>query len=76
MDIHQRSFFYSHEEHLEKNRLAGLLNQIYVPGLVMVNGQMRSYTTITNKNTCKYNDAKLITEGRIDKIHHIPERFE
>ena len=44
--------------------------------MVMVNGQMQPFTTMTNKQSINYPDAKLVASGRIDKIHHTPERYE
>lgn len=76
MDIHQRVFFYSHEQHEEKKKIASRMNQQYTPGQVMVNGQLRSFTEMSMRNTSKFDDAKIITEGRIDKIYHIAERFD
>lgn len=76
MDIHQRFFFFSHTQLEEKKKIASKMNQEYTPGMVMVNGQMQPFTTMTNKQSINYPDAKLVASGRIDKIHHTPERYE
>lgn len=75
-DMHVRYFFYSHDQHEEKKKLAKNMNQTYVPGNVMVNGQMRPFTYISSTNKATYADSRLITSGRIDSVHHTPERYE
>lgn len=52
------------------------MNQSYFPGQVIVNGQAQPFTSMTSKQTSNYADAKLVTSGRLDKVHHTPERYE
>lgn len=76
MDIHQRFFFFSHTQLEEKKKIAAKMNQSYFPGQVIVNGQAQPFTSMTSKQTSNYADAKLVTSGRLDKVHHTPERYE
>lgn len=64
-------FLYSQSQHKMCDEIEKTVGRDYIPGQVMANGKMRSFTEISLTPTNnKYADAKLIVEGYIDQIQY------
>lgn len=61
-------FLYSEEQIKEKNAILAKQNKIFVPGVVVVNGTRQNFSQLSDSNSMRYIDTKIIAEGNIKEI--------
>lgn len=70
-------FLYSRQQFLLRTEVEAKLGKTYIPGKVMYKGRWRDFTEISDTPTNnKFSDAKVITEGDLDKIQYQNATFE
>lgn len=64
-------FLFSQQQYALRKEVEAKLGRIYVPGKVLSKGRWKDYTEISDSPTNnKFADAKVITEGYLDKIQY------
>lgn len=61
-------FLYSETQEKERNTIENKLGRVFVPGVVVVNGQRNYFTELSRKNTNRYADTKVVAEGWRSKM--------
>lgn len=61
-------FLYSETQEKERNSIEAKLGRIFVPGVVVINGQRNYFTELSRKNTNRYADTKVVAEGWRSKM--------
>ena len=61
-------FLYSETQEKERNSIEARLGRIFVPGVVVVNGQRNYFTELSRKSTNRYADTKVVAEGWRSKM--------
>lgn len=61
-------FLYSETQEKERNTIENRLGRVFVPGVVVVNGQRNYFTELSRKNTNRYADTKVVAEGWRSKM--------
>lgn len=61
-------FLYSEEQIKEKNTILAKQNKIFVPGVVVVNGTRKNFSQLSDSNSMRYIDTKVVAEGDIKNI--------
>ena len=61
-------FLYSETQEKERNTIENKLGKVFVPGVVVVNGQRNYFTELSRKNTNRYADTKVVAEGWRSKM--------
>ena len=61
-------FLYSETQEKERNTIENKLGRVFVPGVVIVNGQRNYFTELSRKNTNRYADTKVVAEGWRSKM--------
>lgn len=70
-------FLYSRQQFLLRTEVEAKLGKTYIPGKVMYKGRWRDFTEISDSPTNnKFADAKVITEGYLDKVQYQNATFE
>lgn len=70
-------FLYSRQQYMLRTEVEKKLGKTYIPGKVLYRGKWRDYTEISDTPTNnKFSDAKVITEGYLDKIQYENPTFE
>ncbi len=65
-------FLYSEQQKKNRAELEAKLCRNFVPGKVLVNGQMKRFTEMSSKSTTIYPDTVVIAEGYISTFKYIP----
>lgn len=61
-------FLYSETQEKERNTIENKLGRVFVPGVVVINGQRNYFTELSRKNTNRYADTKVVAEGWRSKM--------
>ena len=61
-------FQFSQEQLTLKKEHEKKVGKQYFPGTVVIRGKSHVFTEITNTDTSKYSDAKLLTQGYLKDI--------
>lgn len=70
-------FLFSQQQFLLRSEVEAKLGRTYIPGKVMYKGRWRDFTEISDTPTNnKFADAKVITEGYLDKVQFKNATFE
>lgn len=60
----EKYFLYSQEQFNEKNEIMGKLGKSFVPGTVVVNGERKKYTQLSEKASIdRFVDTKIVAQG-------------
>lgn len=64
-------FLYSRQQFLLRKEVEGKLGKTYIPGKVLYKGAWRDFTEISDTpENNKFSDAKVVTEGYLDKVQY------
>lgn len=61
-------FLYSETQEKERKNIESRLGKVFVPGVVVINGQRNYFTELSRKNYNRYADCKIVAEGWKSKM--------
>jgi hypothetical protein len=61
-------FLYSKEQHKKRLELEKKIGRKYIPGTVMVGGEARLFTEISNKYNDRFKDTIIVYQGEESEV--------
>lgn len=61
-------FLYSETQEKERKAIEARMGKLFIPGVVVVNGQRSNFTELSRKNNNRYSDTRVVAEGWKSKM--------
>ena len=63
-------FIYSSSQLKERTDIEKRIGSKFIPGTVVVGATKQQFTELSDTGNSRYSDAKIVTEGDIDKMNY------
>lgn len=68
-------FLYSASQYKARVQIEKNMKKQYIPGKVLINGQWKDYTEISNTpGNNRFSDSIIVAEGELDKMNYTKSR--